>query len=65
VSGVQGGVVLILAAVALIETWRRGLLKSLIDSFTEAAKDVTAPRPFRFVTAPESYVGNDGAVIAP
>ena len=63
-NGPLSGLMLIGAAVMLVEAWRRGYLRDLTASITAAAKGTAAPRPFRLPTAsawPESsYVGNGG-----
>lgn len=56
-GNVQGGILLILAAVALVELWRRGYLDGVIASARAAASGKPGPaslyskphRPFRVI----------------
>lgn len=53
----MSGLALILAAVLLFESWRRGLLNKVIADATKAAKGEVKPRPFRLPTSDPAYLG--------
>ncbi len=56
-NGPLAGLMLIGAAVALVEAWRRGYLSDLIASITASAKGTAPKRPFRLPGSEPGYVG--------
>ena len=53
-----GGVLLVLGAVLLVESWRRGILDGFIGTLRTAARGEAKPRPFTLPTARDAFIGD-------